>query len=233
MKQLKHPSATCTNPGECQGYEIVTDYNEVMLVGGEAEAWLDDVEIFSYDATETCTKPTPYPTASRGLVGTYANGKPLVCGGDPVTRDCFAYDFDSGVWHLQASMEEMRSFSSAVMLNDSHWWITGGINASQVLRSTELFNVNDNTFTPFVDLPIETSDHIVLKLDASRVFFCCGYELLGKSYIFDLETETWTETPQSQFDHYLGFAGKFKAVMVFFKEINTGKNDIRESLPAR
>ena len=104
-------------------------------------------------------------------------------------------------------MIESRAYASAVMLNDSHWWITGGWNLFVNLEATELYDVETGRFSPFLDLPVGTFNHVVLKLDDSHFFVCCGDYMFGRTYILDLETEIWTQTPHSRFDHEEGLAG--------------------------
>ena len=182
-------------------------YTDIMVVGGDiGVSYLDDVEIVSLNGTTNCMKPSDYPTESRGMVATFVNGMALVCGGFPYTSDCFTYDFDNGNWTRKVSMESERYGASAVMLNDSHWWVTGGWNRS-FLETTELYDLEAETFSPFIDLPDPTYQHIVFRLDENHVFLCCGGGMSGKSYILDLVEEIWTETPRSSRDHYGGFAG--------------------------
>ena len=188
---------------------LMERFHEVMFLGGNnpTNGDLEDVEIVSLNGSTTCMKPTNYPTQSRGMVGTIVNEMALVCGGWPHTSECFSYDFDVGVWQPQGSMAERRAYPAAVMLNDSHWWITGGNDGSTYFDTTELYNVQTNSFSPFVDLPSIVDSHVVLKLDETHFFLCCGYPLSGRSYILDLESEIWTETPRSQYDHDRGVAG--------------------------
>ena len=209
----------CTNFDEAQQDFVTgqrkcslssTQFKNVMIVGGFNGDNLDDVEIVSLNDTSTCMKPADYPLTLKGMVGTFGNRMALVCGGyynGSSTSDCFSYDFDDGIWLPQASMGEERSYAGAVMLNDSHWWITGGYGAG-LLISTELYNLESHLVSPFHNLPIATDYHFVLKIDESRFFLCCGRAMPRKSYILDLETEIWNETPPSQYDHGRGFAGK-------------------------
>lgn len=201
-------------------------YNSIMVVGGDQGGtdYLADSEIVDLDVPSDCTKPADYPTATLGMVGTVANGMVLVCGGDPFpaehyTSDCFLYDFGTGTWMSHGSMGSARAWASAVMLNESHWWITGGMNDRfDTVKSTELYDIGTKSFSPFLDLAVETENHIVLKIDDTRFFLCCGYLMFGKSYFLDLETGVWTEAPKSQYDHREGFAGT-SILLLFFKRL--------------
>ena len=187
-------------------------YPDVMIVGGKADiANINDVEMISKNGTSNCLKPSDYPTNMRGMVATLVNGNAFVCGGyaflnDGWASNCNSYDFNTGIWTPNGSMVKERGFASAAMLNDSHWWVTGGAYGNR-WKTTELYNVEANTFELFLDLPVATEDHVVLKLDETHFYLCCGEDMHGKAYILDLSTEIWTETPLSQYDHQNGFAG--------------------------
>ena len=189
-----------------------TGYKDIMIVAGynfPDGGNLNDTEIVSLDETSTCMKPADYPVERCGMVGTFFNGKAFVCGGwvNVTTKDCFAYDFDSGVWTPDGKMGKRRAYASAVMLNDSHWWITGGENDSEFYNTTELYDLATKMFSPFIEMPVDTGAHVLLKLNETHFFLCCGAYMYGKSFILDLESELWMETPQSLFDHSRGFAG--------------------------
>ena len=194
----------------------VSGYNDIMMVGGYNGDFLEDVEIVSTNGTSTCRKPADYPFENDGMVGTFLHGMALVCGG--FTSDCFAYDFDTNVWLATTNTLSTRQFASAVMLNDSLWWITGGF-AGSYLKTTELYNAEANSFSPFLDLPVATDHHVILKVDETHFFLCCGVAMSGKSYMLDLETEMWTETSQSQHDHAEGFAGMTTQLLIFRQKI--------------
>ena len=67
----------------------------------------------------------------QGMVGEYLNGQPLICGGYTSNtgryyNDCFDYNFENNEWRQHGqNLTTKRAWSSAVMLNSSHWWITG------------------------------------------------------------------------------------------------------------
>ena len=184
------------------------EYNNVMIVGGFDSGYLSNVEIVALNnSTPTCQNPTDYPVSSEGMVGIAFGKMTLLCGGLPYTSDCYAYDFVNEFWIPHISMKTARGFASAVMLNDSHWWITGGFDGSLNYETTELYDIETDSFSYFVNLPVATAYHNMLKVDESHFFFCCGKYMSGKSYILDLESHVWAETPQSQFNHYEGFAG--------------------------
>ena len=182
------------------------DYSLIMVVAGDNYSG-DDVEIVRVNGPYNGTHPRRYPLEREGMVGTFTNGNALVCGGYyPYEKDCYAYDFNERDWLPKGSMRQSRGFASAVMLNDSHWWVTGGFGTGR-LKSTELYSAGYNNFSSFLNLPVGTDHHIILKIDETHFFLCCGIFMYETSYILDLETEIWTEVPESQYDHYNGHAG--------------------------
>ena len=66
-----------------------------MVVGGEndAQANLADVEVIDLNSPIVipCYKPNNIPIATQGLVGTFINGLPIVCGGRH-TNNCYGYE---------------------------------------------------------------------------------------------------------------------------------------------
>ena len=173
------------------------EYNDVMIVGGRHEyTLLDDVEIINLNnETSPCGKPPNFPIQADGMVGTLISGSPTLCGGytstGEYTADCVSYTFSTGLWEPSESMLTERGFASGVMLNETHWWITGGYNGTDLLKTTELFNVETWTFSPYVDLPRRTDSHVLLKIDDTRFYLCCGRDMEDVVYFFNLDTERW------------------------------------------
>ena len=63
-------------------------------------------------------------------MGTFIDGKPIVCGGfygqSSYESDCYYYDFEVNFWlPLGTNLPTVRAFAASVMLNATHWWITG------------------------------------------------------------------------------------------------------------
>ena len=63
------------------------------------------------------------------MVGTLIDGKPLFCGGydgSDSFSSCYWYDVKSNQWTPGPEMRERRDDAAAVMINETHWWVTGG-----------------------------------------------------------------------------------------------------------
>ena len=184
-----------------------------MLVGGYykyTNDFLNDVEIVLLNNETACSKPHNYPRHLRGSYGTYAGGKPLVCGGRDShfgeTGDCYEYSFATDSWTWVGSTLGERAYSAGVMINDSTWWITGGMMGSPS-RTTELYDVESQTSTSFVKLPAYTDGHTVIKLNETHYFLCCGEDMDRLTYFFDMTTMAWTRTNRTVYYHDDGYAG--------------------------
>ena len=85
-------------------------------------------------------------------------------------------------------MKENRSNSASAMFedDDSIWWITGGRNDYQkYLDSTEVFNVNDNSFHFNVTLPKEMAYHNLVNVNNTHMVILEGKDLSDQVFIID------------------------------------------------
>ena len=164
---------------------------------------------------------------------TFTNGKILNCGGwdgRGTYALCYNYNFDTQTWQpSEANMILPRGFASAVMINNTHWWITGeadiqytivknslhcdlnitgGQAGETILVNTELYDTVDKSFSSFIDLPISSKFHNIVKINETHFFLCCGLSYSKVSYILDMSTMTWTLLGETQYNHDSGFAGK-------------------------
>ena len=71
-----------------------------MIAGGEndAHANLNDVEIIDLSSPISipCFVPNQLPMGTNGLVGTFINGMPHVCGGR-TTSNCYRYNYPKSI----------------------------------------------------------------------------------------------------------------------------------------
>ena len=85
----------------------------------------------------------------------------------------------------------------------------GGYNADYEMKSTEVYNIEDQTFSPFpIDLPIVTYYHNLIKVDETHFYLCCGDYMDISNYMLDLETGVWTDLHVTGHPHERSFAGK-------------------------
>ena len=80
---------------------------------------------------------------------------------------------------------ERYSASGAMFENDdSIWWVTGGYNG-EYLQSTEVFNVNDNSFTNGIDLPKGLDDHNLITVNSTHMVLLGGQDYTDEVFIID------------------------------------------------
>ena len=86
-------------------------------------------------------------------------------------------------------MNEERSYSASAMLegDDSIWWITGGTNGNY-LDSTEVFSVNDSSFTFGVNLPKKMYVHNLVNVNQTHMVLLGGEYTSDEVYITDRYT---------------------------------------------
>ena len=94
-----------------------------------------------------CSNFADAPYGTTGAVGTFFNGRPLMCGGfQHLTRDniefCLEYNLDENRWDQSASIQLSfpRQDPGSVELPNGSWWVTGGISVSKNTHVYQLFN---------------------------------------------------------------------------------------------
>ena len=83
-------------------------------------------------------------------------------------------------------MNEAKEHSAGAMFegDDSIWWITGGYDRSG-LDSTEVYHVNDNSFSFGVDLPKEMYYHNLVNVNNTHMVLLGGSATSNEVYIID------------------------------------------------
>ena len=169
----------------------------LMVVGGKPDLANSDVELIDLsDQGRQCLKPDDFPGAEFGSVGAFVQGRVIVCGGYPYTSSCYNYNQEFGTWTQTTYLTDSRGFSASTFLNGL-WWVTGGYNFpnfENYLSSTDLLN-DINVFTPYFNLPDERSYHDVVSLDDNRTMLLGGQDPFTETFIYDLNSNTWTDGP--------------------------------------
>ena len=181
------------------------------MAGYDGDELLDDVEVLDFLDVGACPKPAPFADARRGHVGTFVAGMPLVCGGlgpEGDTASCYEYDSSSESWNeLASTMTIPRRNPGAVMMDDTHWWITGGSYFGDFQDNSEIYDSESGTFSAYVDLPLAIGYHTMAKVNDSLFYMAAGARTDFASFLYDTTSETWTELPGSNVEHNEGFAG--------------------------
>ncbi len=105
-----------------------------MVAGGERRK---DIKLLSQEQPPTnegynCSAlVADLPNFTKGAVGLLnGEGKPMVCGGDPVYTDeqgCYVYEVGTNEWVEGPRMVEPRYRAVAATLEDGTTWIFGGM----------------------------------------------------------------------------------------------------------
>ncbi|CAM6054615.1 unnamed protein product [Sphagnum tenellum] len=185
--------------------------NKLFLVGGfGARAEVEIVDLS--ETNRTCPTAADYPPPIiTGSFGTFIGGKLLVCGGEDAnylirTNECFTYEPETDEWLRADSMRVGRSDAAAVQLSPTKWWVTGGRNFVEYLKSTEIYTVGEG-FSSYVDLPTSRYFHNLVKVDDTHVMLLGGQSSNTKAWMFNTEDETWTVLPDSLVSTYNTNAG--------------------------
>ena len=138
----------------------------------------------------------------------------IVCGGGfPAVNTCYSYDPDQGTWSedFVATMTTGRRAPAATLLNGK-LWIAGGDGTEDA--SSELFDAENKTFTPYVNLERESRQNVV-ALNSSTFMFLAGGFFRGahETYIFDSDVQEWHKGPSMNHKHQIGHTG-----LVTFKD---------------
>ena len=120
--------------------------SKLMVVAGYGDIdpflALDSVEMIDLkNPMATCDPIQNFPMDTGGMQGTYVpfNRKVLVCGGRLIEQICFYFNNETRLWEEGPSMLDERDRSAGLWLDDSTWWITGGVNS----HTTEILTWED------------------------------------------------------------------------------------------
>ncbi len=141
-------------------------------------------------------------------VGTFSEGYPWMCGGDP-NPFCFKYDISTDEWIRAADpLDRTRRLAAGVMLSETEFWITGGDDTTSGAgtETTIIFHTDTEEVESYIDLPERMWRHNVLRINDTTIFFIGGDDT-GKAWFFDVATESFAELFRGRIPYYLAFAG--------------------------
>ena len=172
-----------------------------MVVGGYPPEADNDVELIDLSGQgRICRKPSIYPGAQRDSVGVFIQYETVVCGGyfstaDAYSAECYIYNPTDGGWTQTSFMTSARAYAATTSL-DGQWWITGGGRlVPSYLSSTEIWNSDNETFTPYLDLPGPREFHNLVSLDNKRAMLIGGQENYVETFIYDDDIGSWSGGP--------------------------------------
>ena len=143
----------------------------------------------------------------------------ISCGGFDRTNDerssaCYGYNLTASSWKSIANMNTPRYEAASVVIDENQIWITGGGNYGGPLKSTEIFNVETNTFTNGPDLPESTWQHCMTKYNDTHIFIGGAGGGHDKSYLVDRRNFVFEELPNLSKDRYGAGCGVIQTELI-------------------
>ena len=174
----------------------------LFIVGGVPSSSYYKSEVVDLSGQKrTCSAIVDYKVIAIST-GAFIGGSAMVCGGESsAKRDkCYVWRNSSGSqsWDHTVTLNTGRTSLASVVYNATHYWITGGVDLDgTILISTELYDVNSNTFSYFVDLPIGRGFHTMFKVNSNHIMMLGNQLPTNRAWLFDQISEEWTELPNS------------------------------------
>ena len=171
---------------------------KMMVVGGFASSILRWNEITDLTAATQCNLRKPFPEPIREGIGVYLNGDAIVCGGARTEyyNTCKKYVASGNAWEdIPGTMTAKRRMLGGIKLDETRFWMTGGINAGGKegqLKSTEIYDSATGQFTPSVDLPIHMKYHTLFWYDSETILSFFPQESARRYYLFNTKTQKFT-----------------------------------------
>ncbi len=174
-----------------------TYYPNVVVIGGydDSSSETSDVETFSTDGSQTCSKPADLPYSAKELTAGLIGSEIIVAGGVAVgTHYSDVYLFTGGSWAAQTQMSSPRAYIASATTSNG-FWVLGGYDGSNRLISSELFQ--GGTWSAGPDLPMAMYGMCAVQLDSSRTLIAGGNSdneaYLNSTYIYDWTASQWTQ----------------------------------------
>ncbi len=172
-------------------------------------------------SSETNCQPYPdFPWKIEGAMGgLVADQYAVTCGGyyyGDYFDDCVVMNSDESF-----KMIGGRAFAASVTLPNSNLWITGGKGGEfgSEVSSSEIISGLEATQGP--ELPVSVAYHCMTMRNEHEVLIIGGYieedqEFSGRTFSFDLRSNTWTELGTSPVAR--GYAGCGSFYSSYFQE---------------
>ena len=170
------------------------------------------------NADSKCEDLEEYPLLLNGASGgLFLDSIPIICGGGStftVSDQCYILGQDEPL----IKMSQARSFGSAVMLNSSSMFITGGTISLENYEKTDFVIVQKSReieakIVPGPDLPTsKVYGNCITKIDHERILITGGLTSSGpneyasdETYILNIDNGQWSRGPKM--NHPRGYHG--------------------------
>ncbi|MEW2354302.1 kelch repeat-containing protein [Spirillospora sp. NPDC029432] len=200
--------------GQHDAAVVLKDGTKVLLAGGADAASAGVKQSAVYDLQqESWSAPVLLGTARRLHTMTLLpSGKVLVAGGQggpgaPALATAELYDPEHRTWNAtKHPMAAGRWGHSAVLLSNGQVLVAGGSTVRpggtvMALRSAELFDPADETWTKAADMTDARTGHTAVELQAGKKVLVCGGSVpvgtaddpaLAFCELYDTDAKTWT-----------------------------------------
>ena len=184
---------TCTDctygPVECPKFLF-----NIMVATGYNGLQMDDVEMLDIETWTSCSNlPAAYPLSVDHAVALKHDSKPVICGGIPLTSDCYSYS--NNEWNIEPfRLEPPRYGAMSVEVKPGEWVIMGGSDGSTVF--SEVLLLKDGMFTQLLTLPQPMFGGSATKLNDTHALIAAGFNGTHHSpynYLLNVDTEQWTQ----------------------------------------
>ena len=186
----------------------------IMVATGYYQGELDDTEVIDTVAISQCSNlPQPYPVEVELAVAIEHESKIVICGGSPVTTDCYSYS--NNRWDIEAfQLEPARYGAMSVEIRPGEWLIMGGTDGSNYFVDTKILSNGIFINGPNLPEPIEGGSSVMLN--ETHLFVASGrYQVSSpyyspRNFILDIDSEEWTQIEDRTLDaSYLHSSGTF------------------------
>ncbi len=165
-----------------------------MIVGGQQINQKYEVLSLNNETNYRCRSHKSVPIDDLA-VGTFINGKAIVCSSQNQRGKCFWFDNSTGNWINGPKMSSTSLYNqAATSFTDSLWFVTGSSAGDH--RYTALFQASDNTFNEsYASLPTNMYYHMMVPVNATHVISLGGSSNTRNIWIFNRITNTWKTLP--------------------------------------
>ena len=188
-------------------------WSKILVTNGAPWGYSTKVEIIDlHDESNICQNLLDFPLqlfgATAGLSRVLDRYAALVCGGiQPsglqVDPRCYTVYEDATT---VIGMSEHRAYPSAIMINATNIWVTGGLfyeNGYELTSTTDIIDAEYKTHVRGPELPIKLQRHCALSIDENTVMITGGFVTTGlpnwvassSTFFYHFDTNQWSKGP--------------------------------------
>ena len=177
----------------------------IMVLGGNPDLKTDIELIDVSPEGGVCTKPADFPgevDLSKGAIGAFVEGMPMVCGGIEGQKECHGYHLESQSWSkLPFQLLKARQEAAGVTLTNGSWLIIGGKESKEALSDSEI--LINRQFHHGTLWPMPFWGHCAIEINQTHAFIAGGMnqkEYIRSSYVYAFSNGYWTWITNLNYD---------------------------------